>query len=878
MAIKVTLRTLCYTPYIIKTLIGRLRNFFRKNRNESIDDKMQKKEDNDMLQLREISKIYRTGELVQQALNQVSLNFRDNEFVSILGPSGSGKTTLLNIVGGLDQYSAGDLIINGISTRQYKDRDWDSYRNHSIGFVFQSYNLIPHQSILANVELALTISGVSRKERKKRAKEALEKVGLIDHIHKKPSQMSGGQMQRVAIARALVNDPEILLADEPTGALDSETSIQVMELLKEVAKEKLVIMVTHNPELAETYSTRIVKLKDGKIVGDTNPFIPENQPMPVAPSKKMRKASMSFGTALSLSFQNLRTKKGRTILTSFAGSIGIIGIALILALSSGVNNYVEALQKETMGAYPITIEAETMDYTSMMMNTMSLMEESEHDTDQVYSDGSELEMSNQMTASVTKNNLSKFREYLMDEKSPIQEYIGENGVIYAYNTPFTAYAFDPKGVLVNTDGSGLLKEEIQTDGISVGSEMAALEVETTTTYYGNGFEELLPGNSDSGISTVITDNYELVHGDWPKNYDEVVLVLNGNNEIPLQTLYALGMLPSEEYQALVEDVVNKDSFKAQEYSWTYADFCKQSFYVVPECDFYQKNEAGVYEKIDANSEKAEDLAKKGIQLKITGVIRPTEDAEYLSLMGNVGYTKALTDYLVDYANKSTVVTEQLKSTDKNLVTGMTIDAESHKAMLERLGYVDVTKPNSISIYADSFEDKEGIAECIEEYNRNAKEDEQLIYTDLLEMMVSSVTTIVDVISYVLIAFVAVSLVVSSLMIGIITYISVLERTKEIGILRAIGASKGNISQVFNAETIIIGFCSGAMGVLLAVLLQFPINGIIHAVMGSSDVSAALPISSAIFLIVLSMVLTLIGGLLPASKAAKKDPVAALRSE
>lgn len=829
-----------------------------------------------MLQIREVSKIYKTGDLVQQALNRVSLNFPDNEFVAILGPSGSGKTTLLNIIGGLDHYDVGDLIINGISTQHYSNRDWDSYRNHSIGFVFQSYNLIPHQTILSNVELALTISGISRKERKKRAKDALEKVGLIDHIHKKPNQLSGGQMQRVAIARALVNDPDILLADEPTGALDSETSIQVMELLKEVAKEKLVIMVTHNPELAETYSNRIVRLKDGQVIGDTNPFEPEKQNVPVVEHKKMGKASMSFGTALSLSFQNLRTKKGRTILTSFAGSIGIIGIALILSLSAGVNRYIETMQKETMASYPITIEAETMDYGYMMTSTLDDTEEEEHDLDQIYSDGSDFELSNEMSASLAQNNLTKFREYLMEEDSPIQEYVGENGVVYSYNTPFTAYAYDPEGKLVNTDGSGLATGS--QDVYTMGSEDSVMIEMDANIYTENCFEELMPGAEENSVSTVITNNYELAYGEWPKAYNEVVLILDANNEIPLQTLYALGMLPSSEYQALMDDVSKQEDFKAKEYNWSYENFCNKSFYLVPECDFYQKNELGLFQKINANSKDAEDLAKDGVKLNVTGIIRPKEDAETLMLSKTVGYTKALTDYLVDYANKSEVVTTQLNSKDKNVLTGTDIDEESYQAVLELLGYVDVTKPLSISIYTDSFEGKEAITKCIEDYNASAGEGNQIVYSDFVELMISSVTSIVDVISYILIAFVAVSLVVSSLMIGIITYISVLERTKEIGILRAMGASKGNISQVFNAETIIIGMCAGIMGILIAVLLQFPINGIIHMAMGNSSVSAALPIDSAIFLILLSMGLTLIGGLIPARKAAKKDPVAALRSE
>lgn len=838
-----------------------------------------------MLQLKEITKRYCTGGLVQMALNQVSLNFRENEFVSILGPSGSGKTTLLNIIGGLDHCDSGELIINGRATRMYKDRDWDSYRNHSIGFVFQSYNLIGHQSILANVELALAISGISRKERRRRAAEAIQKVGLGDQLHKKPNQLSGGQMQRVAIARALVNDPDILLADEPTGALDSETSVQVMELLKEVAKERLVIMVTHNPELAETYSTRIVKLRDGKVVDDTNPYETMAAGGPstaeAGNADKPQKTSMSFTTALSLSFQNLKTKKGRTILTSFAGSIGIIGIALILALSTGVNSYMENIQKDTMSSYPITIDAMAMDYGAMMMSSFTIDQGSSHEKDKVYSSGADLEAANQVSGTVVENNLTAFRAYLEKEDCPLREHVGENGIFYSYNTPFTAYAYDPDHTLVNTDGSGLSASEgfqSVTVGQNVGDAEMEMEVVSgvATAESSSRFAELLPGAGEL-ISPAIKNNYELVYGDWPRSYDEVLLVLNSNNEVPLQTLYALGMLPAKDYKDLMNDVRKQEHFTAETYDWSYEDFCAQTFYLVPECDFYQKGDDGMFSRIDANAPEAEELLSDAVELNITGIIRLAEGEDSL-IAGNIGYTKALSDYLITYADDSEVVQEQRASTDKDIQSGMEIDEEIYDLLLTSLGYVDLDKPAYISIYTDSFEDKEAVTRCIEDYNNSAAEGDQIIYTDLVELLISSVTTIVDVISYVLIAFVAVSLIVSSLMIGIITYISVLERTKEIGILRAVGASKRNISQVFNAETVIIGLCAGVLGIVITVLFLVPVNAIIHFAAGTNTISASLPIVDAIILIALSVLLTFIGGLIPAKKAAKKDPVAALRSE
>ena len=832
-----------------------------------------------MIQLKSITKTYRTGNLVQVALNQVSLNFRDNEFVSILGASGSGKSTLLNIIGGLDRYETGDLIINGVSTNQYKDRDWDTYRNHSIGFVFQSYNLIPHQSVLANVELALTIGGVSGKEKRERAMNVLQQVGLGDQMHKKPSQLSGGQMQRVAIARALVNNPDILLADEPTGALDSVTSVQVMELLKEVAKDKLVIMVTHNPELAEKYSTRIVKLQDGVVIGDTDPFEPEQesenpeniQKAKEQYTKKNKKASMSFQTALSLSFKNLCTKKGRTFLTSFAGSIGIIGIALILALSSGVNSYIKQMQKETMSSYPIVIESQTLDLYSSFTQTTTLEENEEKSENHIYSNGDNLEMVKEMKSTIKENDLSSFKEYLDNNDEEIWNYIGENGVVYSYNTPFTAYAYDEDEKLINMDGSNLLLQEKE-QNVTVGSEQAGMvmSVEQQMNVFTNLFSEI-NGN-------VVKENYDVVYGDWPQNSNQVVLVVNQDGEIPLEVFYQMGILPQKEYQSLMDTISEKNDFDIPEFDLSYSEICKQKFYLVPDCDFYQKQKDGSYQIIDANSKEAEEMIGHALELQICGVIREKEDSNSASINGYLAYTKDLTDYLIEYANNSEVVKEQLSNKKVNIVDGEAISEESYEANLQRMGYVDTTKPLAISIYTDSFEDKEEITQCIEAYNKSVEEDQRIVYTDMLEIMISSVTTIVNVISYILIAFVAISLVVSSLMIGIITYISVLERRKEIGILRAVGASKRNIKQVFNAETILVGAVAGVIGVGISEVLIVLINLVIHLVTKDDAISAFLPPHQILILIGLSMLLTLIGGLVPASKAAKEDPVAALRSE
>lgn len=912
-----------------------------------------------MLQIQNICKKYVTGDLVQTALDNVSLNLRDNEFVAILGPSGSGKTTMLNIIGGLDRYDSGDLIINGISTKKYKDRDWDSYRNHTIGFVFQSYNLIPHQSVLSNVELALTISGISRSERRRRAKEALEKVGLGNQLHKRPNQMSGGQMQRVAIARALVNNPDILLADEPTGALDSETSVQVMELLKEVAKDRLVVMVTHNPELANEYATRIVRVKDGHIVDDTDPYEIE-QKLEEPQHKNMGKASMSILTALSLSFNNLRTKKGRTFLTAFAGSIGIIGIALILSFSNGVNTYITDIQKSTMTSYPISIEAQTIDLTSIMQKGQSSMKDSDvtHELDGVYSNGTDIEMASSITTSFTKNNLTEFKKYLDNPDSEIRKHIRENGIVYSYNTKFDVFTYDSEGTFVNTDGS-TLKSSSQTSATNMMADMSndnGMTMMTGSTGKTNNFTELLPGSDSASVSQAVTDAYDVLYGNWPSSYDEAVLVMNKNNEISSAVLYQLGILPTSEYKEIMKRIDAGEEVTMDTEKISYEDICNKEYYLLPASDMYVKDDNGNYKSIVSDNASLKDKAADGIKLKISGIVRQNDDNDNALINKAVGYTKALTDYLMDYADKSEVVKAQRENKDINITNGMAFspaddaakiaDARTYLANLgvsdkasmfknmmqmvyadnqqmytqlmamgeaqqaamldsylenpddstllsiynsyistgnyddnmDSFGVISEDAPSAINIYVDSFEAKDAVSDCIKKYNEGASEDDKISYTDYVGLLMNSVTTIINVITYVLIAFVAVSLIVSSIMIGIITYISVLERTKEIGILRAIGASKRNISQVFNAETFIIGFCSGIIGIAITLLLLIPCNSIIHAVTDSTAVNAALPPVSAVVLIILSMVLTFIGGLIPAKNAAKKDPVTALRTE
>lgn len=1281
-----------------------------------------------MLQIKNIRKQYITGDLVQTALDDVSLNFRDNEFVAILGPSGSGKTTMLNIIGGLDRYDSGDLVINGISTRQYTDRDWDSYRNHTIGFVFQSYNLIPHQTVLANVELALTISGISKSERRQRAKAALEQVGLGNQLHKKPNQMSGGQMQRVAIARALVNNPAILLADEPTGALDSETSVQVMDMLKEVAKDRLVIMVTHNPELAYEYATRIVKVKDGKIKEDSMPLKPDEEQS--SRHENMGKSSMSPLTALGLSFNNLKTKKGRTLLTSFAGSIGIIGIALILSLSNGVNTYIQDLQRDTMTSYPISIEAQSFDFTSLMLSGQSTkldkLGEADHKLDGVYSDSSNLEMASNFQTSIKENNLSEFKKYLDDPDSEINKFIGGNGIVYNYDTKFAVYAYDEEDTLVNTDGSTLMDNNNYMVNMMLTTSMAS-SMPTSS----NNFEQIMPGANGELISPAVADRYEILYGSLPNAYNEVVLVLDKQNELPVTVLYQLGYFPSDEYKDIMKQVEAGEDVKLNSKKLGYTEICSQKFYLLPECDLYEEKEDGLFKRIDKNDTvKIEECLDDAIELRISGVIRLNEDTDTPLINSAIGYTSALTEYLIEYTDKSDVVRAQEKQEDINILNGMHFDADNDKAQkledvkkyirdlgvtdkammfqsimmseqlrkksdvqeptkeskpegkgaadvsfrgtpdagfmgmafhpdtgsvrmlsdfesvaftdpfepeetmlleeptepeetgfaeettdpvesssepeteagmetteeteavietlpddltpemlqeylesikdtiaqmlgtgkdvidsaieesrkaysagrktlkaiydtiqaigkisdminnagellpsegmsqedllrlylmmmaggssdgmsmedlmgmfnsasgmegllagmgsggssmnmqdllamymgasgmqdllsgfmnpsssptggmspsdlmgmyaassglsqedlmkmfmqnaggnkdtqdllgayasasgmtmeelmaaygatdetmqlpdgmtkeelmaaylrgeltqeelmamyaqqqglsqedmqqmmslanmsetelaqkldeymldpdeetllgiyeqyiasgsydknMSQFGVISFDAPTSINLYVDSFEAKESIQKCIEDYNQDVPEENQISYTDYVGLLMSSVTTIVNVISYVLIAFVAVSLIVSSIMIGIITYISVLERTKEIGILRAIGASKRNISQVFNAETFIIGLCSGLIGVIITELLLIPGNIVIHSLAESDSVSAILPGAAAVILVLISIFLTCMGGLIPSKKAATKDPVTALRTD
>ncbi len=903
-----------------------------------------------MLKIRNISKTYKTDDLVQRALDGVSLNLRDNEFVAVLGPSGSGKTTLLNVIGGLDRYDTGDLIINGISTKKYKDRDWDSYRNHTIGFVFQSYNLIPHQSVLSNVELALTISGISKKERRRRATQALVDVGLGDQLHKKPNQLSGGQMQRVAIARALVNDPEILLADEPTGALDTETSVQVMELLKQVAKDHLVVMVTHNPELAEKYATRTVMLRDGKITGDTMPY--EVDDKEEAQHKNMGKSSMSFFTSLSLSFNNLLTKKARTILTAFAGSIGIIGIALIMSLSNGVNVYITDIQKSTMTSYPITIDAQTIDLSSVIKSDSSINEsDGDHDRDAVYSNGRMLQAASAFTSSVTTNNLSDFKKYLDDPDSEIHKYIGDSGIVYIYDLSFGIYTYDSDGALINTNTSSV--------------EMTGFYSQFSSSGMIPGiYEQILP-SPDGLVSSAVKKSYETVSGRWPEAYDEVVLVLNENNEISYTDLYHLGLIPASEYNDITGKITKGESVNVPQHKFSYEQILEKEYYLATESDKYVKN-GDTFKRISSDTEAFKDiLDNNSTKIKIVGIVRPVSGTTGITLTMNVGYTRALTDYIIKRTEESEIVTAQNENKNVNVLNGLSfepaddeqkkedaikyvkslgisekarlcsellimqkidimsipgldlsqyagmtmsslgeaelsglldlymqnpaddtlitiydkyVSAGSYSDNMTNFGVISKDAPASVNIYADTFEAKDKIAECIEAYNKNATEENKITYTDYVGLLMSSITTIINVVSYVLIAFVAVSLVVSSIMIGIITYISVLERTKEIGILRAIGASKRNISNVFNAETFIIGLFAGLLGVCISALLLIPGNAVIHHFVGANDVNAIMPIPGAIILVILSVVLTFIGGLIPAKKASRKDPVLALRTE
>lgn len=802
-----------------------------------------------MLQIKKISKKYQTGDFIQVALDQVTLDLRDQEFVAILGPSGSGKTTLLNIIGGLDRYDSGDLVINNKSTKTYKDRDWDTYRNHTIGFVFQNYNLIPHQSVLANVELALTISGIGRKEKKQRAKNALEKVGLGDQIHKKPNQLSGGQMQRVAIARALVNNPEILLADEPTGALDSETSLQVMDLLKEVAADRLVIMVTHNSDLAKKYASRIINLQDGKVINDSDPFhFTNNQQLDT--SRFKNKASMSFLTSLTLSFNNLRTKLGRTFLTSFAGSIGIIGIALIIALSSGVNAYINKTQTETMASYPLTIDKETVDLSAIFQPKTN-SENKKKNT--VFSSSSDRQNT---SSNIVNNDLKSFKKYLDNKKSKIHKYIGKNGIIYNYDTKYKVYSYDKNNSLINAD------------------KISQTAINSPLITNGSNFEQLIKGKNQI-ISSVIKDNYQLKYGNWPKKYNEVVLVLNSEGNLATSTLYQLGYITANQYQEIQTKLRNKEM--VTELSFSYQTLINKTFTLIPSVYFYQK-QGSIYLYSGDDPSVASSLLDKGFNLKVSGIIQ-AKSSETASIKAPVAYTYLLTDKLIAATNSSSIIKEQEANKTTNLLTGTAFNQDlTYETLIAGLGKIDYAAPSSINIYTDSFKDKEGVTASIADYNKSVSNKKKITYTDYIKMLTSSITSIISIISTILIAFAAISLIVSSIMIGIITHISVLERTKEIGILRALGASKRNISQVFNAETLIIGALSGILGILITNILLIPINTIINQLFTQGNITAVLPLNSAVFLIIISILITIIGGLFPAGKAARKDPVIALRTE
>ena len=982
-----------------------------------------------MLTLKDIRKDYVAGDMTVHALRGVSISFRENEFVSVLGPSGCGKTTLLNIVGGLDQYTDGDLVINGRSTKEYKDRDWDTYRNHTIGFVFQTYNLIPHQSVLANVELALTISGVDRAERRERAIKVLERVGLGDQINKKPNQMSGGQMQRVAIARALINDPDILLADEPTGALDSATSVQIMELLQEIAKDKLVVMVTHNAELAEKYSTRIVRLLDGEVIGDTDPFNPDGAEPPREDTGK-KKPSMSFLTALSLSFNNLKTKKGRTILTAFAGSIGIIGIALILSLSNGIQTYINQVQEDTLSTYPLTIEAEAVDLSSMIEAMAGAGDGGdEHELDAVYSNVILYDLMDSITSMDTEtNDLKSFKEFLDANGGGINDYT--SAIQYVYEPNFDIYTQDDDGNVVKSDVVTLLNELLS--GMYGGDFSDYFS--TMGDFYSSfeSWQEMLPGENGELINETLQEQYDVIYGSWPQSYDEVVLVVDQNNEVSDLVLYTLGLRTEEELTDSLEVYMNGETVDAEVQSWSYEELCGRTFKLVGWYDRYVYDDAtGTYTDVsgtDAGLDYLYENEDVGVTLKISGIVRQNADAVAGMMSGAIGYTGALTEYVIGDAQGSDVIVDQYANPDVDVVTGLpfatgdeveptaeelrtevddyiaslneedkaelytslmstptddylntaveqavsgltrediesmmlsgyaeemgvdedavrdyvqqmddetltgyvrdmareTISEQYTEAVQQQLaslsqqqlamaleytelsdwqyehiynelmpprysdstydqnmelfGYVDMDSPDSINLYATTFSDKDEIARIIDEYNASADEEQQISYTDYVAILMSSISTIINAISYVLIAFVAISLVVSSIMIGIITYISVLERTKEIGILRAIGASKRDVSNVFNAETLIEGLAAGLIGIGLTLLLNIPINAIVQHLTGIESLRSILPVAGAVILIVISMLLTFIAGLIPSRFAAKRDPVEALRTE
>lgn len=895
-----------------------------------------------MLELNDIKKDYVSGSTTVSALKGINLRFRDCEFVSILGQSGCGKTTMLNIIGGLDKYTSGDLKINGVSTKNYKDRDWDFYRNNSIGFVFQSYNLIPHQTVLSNVELALTLSGVSKAERKKRAIEALEKVGLGEQIHKKPNQMSGGQMQRVAIARALVNNPDILLADEPTGALDTETSIQIMELLKEISKDRLIIMVTHNPELAKDYSTRIVRLLDGVITDDSDPYSLEDMEADIRAkeaakvktsekkikkSGKKQKTSMSFFTALSLSFNNLMTKKTRTILTAFAGSIGIIGIAMILSISNGIQLYIDRVQRDTLSSYPITLQAEAIDISSMVSSMTGNSDSEEHeDKSKIYSNDIMGDMINTMVKEVKSNNLSEFKKYIENGSSDIKSYVSD--IQYSYDVPLNIYMKDTSNSVEQLN-PGTMFDSIYGEGATSASS-------SMSSGMGMGmFSNSSVWNQLLGNQQVLDEQYDVLAGHWPENFNEVVLVADKNNEVDDYTLYSLGLKDPEEVRTLFKKMMVGESYETKkDISYTFDEILDTEFKLVMPTDMYKYNDVtGTWDDYSKDDKYMTNVVNNGTDIKVCGIIRPNDDAVSTSLSSGIGYTAKLTEYIIEEVKNSEIAKAQLADTSVDVFTGVPFDndrnteitmddvnaymatlspeesaqmqamtsgmsddqilqlfsaslkARTTDATLDsnksKLGITDLDTPSQIDIYATDFDSKEKVQNIIKDYNKlqqdDGKEENVINYTDYVGIMMSSVSTIINAISYVLIAFVAISLIVSSIMIGIITYISVLERTKEIGVLRSIGASKKDVSRIFNAETLIEGFVSGALGIVVTLLLCIPANALIKHLTDISNV-AQLPVAGGVILIIISMFLTFIAGLIPAKLAAKKDPVVALRSE
>ena len=860
-----------------------------------------------MLRCENIIKDYPTSEEVVHALKGVSLSFRNNEFVSILGQSGCGKTTFLNIIGGLDHYTSGDLIINGKSTRNYKDKDWDTYRNHKIGFVFQSYNLITHQSVLSNVELALTLSGVGKEERKKRAIEALTKVGLNDQIYKKPTQLSGGQMQRVAIARAIVNNPDIILADEPTGALDSSTSIQIMEILKEISKDKLVIMVTHNPELAQKYSSRIIRLSDGEVISDSNPY---NEFEELNNSQIDKKTSMSFKTALSLSLNNLMTKKARTILVSFAGSIGIIGIALILSLSNGVQSYIDSVESDTMTAYPIQIQSTTMDMTSMM-EAMAGKEESSNEKredNQIYTRSFVNDVLESI-ASSKQNNLEELKKYIESEQG---KELRENtrAIEYSYGLNLNVYNEDTDSGLIQVSPNGLIDKLGMSDMVDLRSQFMAGTSDANEVWL------QLPDSN-----TLKESEFELLEGSWPQNYNEVVIGVDSDNNITDYALYSLGLLNQDEvvdsYNKILQGDSNEIETTNNKKSYSYEELMNSKFKLVFNCDLFEKVN-GIWIDQSDNEDYIKNVVKNAQEVKVVGIIRQKDNTMSSGMLGGIYYSSKMSDYVIEQCENSQIVKEQKENKDINIFTGNRFKSNekldfssltpqqqmqfasmsqeemmaymqtyndnmnaSYESNLKKMGVVNLDSPSQISLYDKDFDSKEALADCIEDYNDLQEEkgnsNNVISYSDMVGMMISSVSSVVNMISYVLIGFVSISLVVSSIMIGIITYISVLERTKEIGILRSIGASKKDVSRVFNAETFLIGLTSGCMGILITILLNIPISTIVASKTGVEHI-AKLPWQGAIILILISLVLTLIAGLIPSKYASKKDPVEALRTE